>query len=84
MRSPGALLAVIRRRFARRTQREVLLGCFCLGPDATWPEVRLAYLDMVQVWHPDRFENNPRLKAKAQAAMEELNAAYELLSSYFP
>src|SRR5438045_1928248 len=30
--------------------------------EATDGEVKRAYQDLVQVWHPDRFENNERLR----------------------
>ena len=33
--------------------------------DADLRQVKDAYRDLVKVWHPDRFENNPRLKKKA-------------------
>lgn len=47
------------------------------GPD----EIRQAYRDLVQVWHPDRFAGNPRLQRKAEEALKKINLAYaELLS----
>ncbi len=30
-----------------------------------WEEVRHTYLDLVRVWHPDRFESDPALQARA-------------------
>ena len=39
-------------------------------------EVREAYIDMVRVWHPDRFTNNPRLRKKAEEKLKEINIAY--------
>ncbi len=42
-------------------------------------EVKQAYRDLVKVWHPDRFPNNPRLQKKAQEKLKEINLAYERL-----
>jgi hypothetical protein len=48
-------------------------------PGASPEEVRRAYLDLVKVWHPDRFPNDPRLTAKADQRLMEINLAYERL-----
>lgn len=45
-------------------------------------EIKQAYRDMVQIWHPDRYSQNERLQRKAQEKMKELNAAYDCLSSH--
>ncbi len=52
-----------------------------LGLDrgASSEEVKQAWRDMVQVWHPDRFTQNPRLRQKAQEKLKEVNEAYEAL-----
>jgi len=42
-------------------------------------EMRQSYRDLVRVWHPDRFEGDPRLRAKAAARLTEINEAYRLL-----
>ncbi|MFC1578671.1 J domain-containing protein [Thermodesulfobacteriota bacterium] len=41
-----------------------------------------AYMDLVRVWHPDRFQSNPRLKQKADKKLREINLAYNYLRSY--
>ena len=53
-----------------------------IQPGATPQEIKRAYLDMAQVWHPDRFANSPHLQQKAQNKMKEINAAYEFLKNY--
>jgi hypothetical protein len=50
-----------------------------VAPDAAWPLIRESYLDLVRVWHPDRFEADPRLRAKAEARLVAINAAYRAL-----
>jgi DnaJ-like protein len=50
-----------------------LLG---LTPAATAQEMKQAYHDMVEVWHPDRFAHNERLRQKAEAMMKQINTAY--------
>jgi curved DNA-binding protein CbpA len=49
---------------------------------ASIDEVRQAYKDIVNVWHPDRFSHNPRLKQKAEAKLKQVNAAYEEVTSF--
>lgn len=50
-----------------------------LEAGATKAEVKEAYRDLVHVWHPDRFAQNPRLQKKAEDKLKEINAAYEEL-----
>ncbi|SRR6266581_1216676 len=45
-------------------------------------EVKEAYRDLVKVWHPDRFRQDPRLQAKAQEKLKKINQAYEVLSAH--
>lgn len=52
-------------------------------PGASWDQIKQAYKDSVKVWHPDRFENDPRLKQKAIEKIKEINGAYEKLSNFF-
>jgi DnaJ-class molecular chaperone len=53
-----------------------------LDSDASLSEVRQAYLDLVNVWHPDRFIQNPRLREKAEGKLRGINTAYEKLTEY--
>lgn len=45
-------------------------------------EIKQAYKDTVNVWHPDRFPSNSRLQQKAEEKLKEVNIAYETLQSY--
>ena len=45
-------------------------------------EAKQAYRDLVNVWHPDRFPGNPRLKQKAEEKLKEINEAYERVLSF--
>ncbi len=47
--------------------------------DATPEQIRRAYLDLVKVWHPDRFQSDARLREKAQRTLQDINTAYTLL-----
>jgi len=42
-------------------------------------EIRQAYRDLVTIWHPDQYQENPRLQEKATEKLKEINAAYETL-----
>jgi uncharacterized membrane protein len=50
-----------------------------LRPGYSQAELRLSYKDLVQIWHPDRFTHNARLKEKAEAKLKDINQAYEIL-----
>ncbi len=53
-----------------------------LEPGVSEAEVRQAYKDIVSVWHPDRFSNNPRLRARAEEKVKEINRSYETVLSF--
>ena len=46
-------------------------------------ELKQAYRDLVQIWHPDRFNNNPRLEQIAEEKLRDINIAYNHLLTYF-
>ncbi|MFN2511190.1 MAG: J domain-containing protein [Pyrinomonadaceae bacterium] len=52
-----------------------------LSPGASPEQLKLAYRDLAKVWHPDRFVHDPRLQAKAQEKLKEINEAYEQFRS---
>jgi len=54
-----------------------------LAPGASLNDVRQAYKDMANIWHPDRFSGNPRLQHKAEQKLKEINAAHETLKAFF-
>ncbi|HSF66213.1 MAG TPA: DnaJ domain-containing protein [Nitrospiraceae bacterium] len=47
---------------------------------ATPEEIKQSYRLLLQVWHPDRFQHNPQLLAKAEQKTREINAAFDTLS----
>jgi curved DNA-binding protein CbpA len=53
-----------------------LLG---VSPDATGPEIRRRYLELVERYHPDRHQGNP-LNELAGERLREVNRAYAVLS----
>ena len=55
--------------------------CETLGlkPGAQAHEIKAAYRDLAKVWHPDRFTHDPRLQAKAQEKLKEINEVYRRL-----
>src|SRR5579864_2322662 len=52
-----------------------------VGPDASWEEVRQAYKDLVRVWHPDRFQSDPKLRKRAEQKLQKINEAYNTLKN---
>lgn len=55
-----------------------------LDPGATPEEVKIAYRDLAQVWHPDRFPDNERLREKAVRNQQLINEAYAVLRDLEP
>jgi len=55
-----------------------------LERDASQSQIKEAYRDLAKVWHPDRFQKDPRLLAKAEATLKQVNAANEALKAYRP
>ena len=47
------------------------------GPEA----IRQAYIDLARVWHPDRFESDPRLRRIAEERFQQISQAYSQLKS---
>lgn len=54
-----------------------------IKPGSTYEEAKLAFRDMVSIWHPDKFLHNSRLKEKAEEKLKDLNAAWEQLQAFF-
>jgi curved DNA-binding protein CbpA len=55
-----------------------------LPSDSSKEEVREAYRDLAQVWHPDRFTHSERLAAKAEKNLKRINEAFEVLRNCKP
>lgn len=52
-----------------------------IEPGASQTEIKQAYKDLTQVWHPDRFSHNPRLRQMAEEKLKQINIAYEHLKT---
>jgi hypothetical protein len=55
-----------------------------LPPGASSDDVKTAYRDLAQVWHPDRFSHSDRLQEKAQRNLKRINEAFQTLKEYQP
>jgi hypothetical protein len=51
-----------------------------LLPTATEAEIKKAWHEQLQVWHPDRFNHSPTLHRKAETRTQLINQAYQTLS----
>jgi len=51
-----------------------------LLPTATEAEIKKAWHEQIQVWHPDRFTHSPTLHRKAETRTQLINQAYQTLS----
>jgi hypothetical protein len=51
-----------------------------LLPTATLADIKKAWHEQLQVWHPDRFNHSPALHRKAETRTQLINQAYQTLS----
>lgn len=59
------------------------LRVLCLDAGATPESIHEAFLDLAKVWHPDRFEADHRLKARAEEQFKLLQVAVRELREHF-
>jgi hypothetical protein len=52
-----------------------------LEPGAPEAAIKEAYHDLIMVWRPDRYEQDPRLQKKAIDKLKEIDEAYRALTS---
>ena len=64
----------------RYTHNYRILG---IRPGASWQELRQAYKSLVNIWHPDRFQQNPRQKNLAEEKTKEITQSYQELAEYY-
>jgi len=64
-----------------RCDRCAALQTLGLEADATAEQIKDAYRLLVKVWHPDRFQNDRKLKDETENKLKAINAAYVLLTS---
>jgi len=55
-----------------------------LETNASAAEIESTYLTLVKVWHPDRFQADPKLKRAAEDQLKEINTAHDYLTSKPP
>lgn len=53
-----------------------------IGPEATWQELRQAYKSLVNIWHPDRFQQDGRRRKLAEEKTKEITHSYKILAEY--
>jgi hypothetical protein len=59
--------------------RDEALRLLGLGEDATEADIRLAYREMAQILHPDKYADNKRLAERATEQFKHVNEAREVL-----
>ncbi len=47
-------------------------------------ELKQVYRDLVDVWHPDRFAHNKRLRKKAEQKIKDINVAFKTIVDQYP
>jgi curved DNA-binding protein CbpA len=62
---------------------EQCLEILGVARNATPDQIKVAYRDLVRVWHPDRFAHDKRLQQKAEEKLKDIIEAYEQLQSTF-
>ena len=51
------------------TDRKRAFEALDLPADASPEQIKQAYRELVQIWHPDRYVHNTRLRARAEERM---------------
>lgn len=64
----------------RYTNNYRILG---IQPGASWQELRQAYKSLVNIWHPDRFQQNVRQRKLAEEKTKEITQSYQELAEYY-
>ncbi len=54
-----------------------------IQPGASWKELRRAYKSLVNMWHPDRFQQNSGQKKLAEEKTKEITQSYKELAEYY-
>jgi curved DNA-binding protein CbpA len=57
------------------------LRVFGLDAKAADKEIKAAYQVLVKVWHPDRFQGDPKMQQAAETKLKDVNSAYAVLCS---
>src|SRR5437870_434040 len=55
---------------------------FEIQPGASPEAVKQAYRDLVKIWHPDRFPNDPKFQKRANEKTKAINEAYRKILAY--
>src|ERR1035437_2444597 len=63
------------------SQISAYLELFALPDSFTEAQLKQAYRDLIQVWHPDKHAHHERLRLKAEEKTKEINQAYESLQT---
>jgi len=70
--------------FGGQCDRCACLQMLGLGMNASAAEIESAYLTLVKVWHPDRFQSDQKLRRANEERLKEINAAHDYLNSEPP
>lgn len=57
-------------------------GILGVSRTASPKTIKAAYRELAQLWHPDRYVDDPELKARAEIEIKEINQAYSEIKTY--
>ncbi|MEL7407687.1 MAG: DnaJ domain-containing protein [Cyanobacteria bacterium J06558_2] len=57
-------------------------GVLGVSRTASLKTIKTAYRELAQLWHPDRYIDDPELKARAEEEIKEINQAYAEIKAY--
>lgn len=67
--------------FGGLCDRCLALQSLDLPSTATPAQIENSYRTLVKVWHPDRFQSDPKMRLAAEEKLKEINTAHEYLAT---
>ena len=77
--APKPTIKRTRQAMARQTTYERYCELLEVSPGATAEEIQRSFRELIKIWHPDRFADQPELQRRATRKTSELTKAFQWL-----
>ena len=65
-----------------RTNYERCCEILEVAPGAPMPEIERSFRELIKVWHPDRFSDNPQLQIRATQKTSEITRSFQWIRKH--